>query len=64
MAQISGAKHVVEIGTFTGYSALVMAKALPQDGKILTIEHNPQYGPSSMVSTMGCTSPHSHLENE
>lgn len=38
--QLSSAKHVVEIGTFTGYSALAMAEVLPHDGKILTIEHN------------------------
>jgi caffeoyl-CoA O-methyltransferase len=41
--QLSGAQHIVEIGTFTGYSALAMAEALPHDGEILTIEHNPQY---------------------
>ena len=38
--QLSGAQHIVEIGTFTGYSALAMAEALPHDGEILTIEHN------------------------
>ena len=42
-AQLSGARHIVEIGTFTGYSALAMAEALPNDGEILTIEHNPHY---------------------
>ncbi len=42
-AQLSGARHIVEIGTFTGYSALAMAEALPHDGEILTIEHNPHY---------------------
>lgn len=41
--QLSSAQHIVEIGTFTGYSALAMAEALPQDGEILTIEHNPHY---------------------
>ena len=43
VAQLSGARHIVEIGTFTGYSALAMAEVLPHDGQILTIEHNPQY---------------------
>ena len=38
--QLAGAHNIVEIGTFTGYSALAMAEALPHDGEILTIEHN------------------------
>ena len=41
--QLAGAKHIVDIGTFTGYSALAMAEALPHDGEILTIEHNPHW---------------------
>jgi len=41
--QLSSARHIVEIGAFTGYSALAMAEALPQDGEILTIEHNPHH---------------------
>lgn len=43
VAQLSGAHQVVEIGTFTGYSALAMAEVLPHDGKVLTIERNPEY---------------------
>jgi caffeoyl-CoA O-methyltransferase len=38
LLKISGAKHVLEIGTFTGYSALSMAAALPADGKVVTCE--------------------------
>lgn len=33
-------RHILEIGTFTGYSALCMASALPDDGKLLTYEIN------------------------
>ena len=33
---ISGARRVLEIGTFTGYSAMAMAEALPDDGRIAT----------------------------
>ncbi len=32
------AKRVLEIGTFTGYSALSMATHLPQDGKLVTLD--------------------------
>jgi caffeoyl-CoA O-methyltransferase len=40
LVQLSGARNIVEIGTFTGYSALAMAEALPPEGTILTIDHN------------------------
>ena len=43
VVQLSGAKFIVDIGTFTGYSALAMSEVLPHDGKILTIEKNPDY---------------------
>jgi len=43
VTQLSGAKQIVDIGTFTGYSALAMAEVLPDDGNILTIEHNPDH---------------------
>ena len=33
-----GARHVLEVGTFTGYGALAMAGALPPDGRVTTIE--------------------------
>eukprot|EP00455_Lapot_gusevi_P026956 TRINITY_DN2846_c0_g2_i6.p1 TRINITY_DN2846_c0_g2~~TRINITY_DN2846_c0_g2_i6.p1 ORF type:complete len:239 (+),score=44.40 TRINITY_DN2846_c0_g2_i6:291-1007(+) len=35
-----GARRVLEIGTFTGYSALGMAEALPEDGVLVTCETN------------------------
>jgi len=34
----SGAKRVLEIGTFVGYSALMMASALPEDGELVTCD--------------------------
>ena len=33
-----GAKHALEVGTFTGYSALAVAEALPQDGKLVACD--------------------------
>merc|ERR1711997_344073 len=38
--QVSGAKKVLDIGTFTGMSALAMAEGLPCDGKVVTLESN------------------------
>ena len=35
-------KKVLEIGTFCGYSAICMAKALPEDGHLTTIEADPE----------------------
>ena len=39
----SGARRVLEIGTFTGYSALSMAAALPEDGRIDTLDIEPKH---------------------
>ena len=33
-------KRILELGTFTGYSALCLAEGLAEDGKLVTIEHN------------------------
>ena len=38
MAQLVGATRVLEIGMFTGYSALCFAEALPADGRVVTCE--------------------------
>ncbi len=37
-----GAKRVLEIGMFTGFSALMMASALPDDGRLITCDINPK----------------------
>jgi caffeoyl-CoA O-methyltransferase len=41
MVQIVGAKRVLEIGMFTGYSALSMAEGLPEDGELITCDLDP-----------------------
>ena len=38
-----GAKNVLELGTFTGYSALAMALALPENGKVITCDLSPEW---------------------
>ena len=39
----TGAMRVLEFGTFTGYSALSMAAALPTGGKVVTLEVSPEH---------------------
>ena len=38
LLKLAGARRVVEIGTLAGYSAIAMARALPRDGRVRTIE--------------------------
>ena len=40
MCEVTRAKKVIEIGTFTGYSALCFAEGLPADGEVHTFEIN------------------------
>lgn len=39
--KIAKVKTILELGTFTGYSALIMAEQLPADGKVITVDINP-----------------------
>lgn len=41
LAQLLGARRILEIGTFSGYSSLSMAEALPDDGILITCEIDP-----------------------
>ncbi len=43
LVQVSAAKRVLEIGTFTGYSALSMAAGLPDDAELITCELDPEH---------------------
>jgi len=38
LAQFGKVSNALDVGTFTGYSALGMAEALPKDGKVVTVE--------------------------
>ena len=38
LAEISGARRILEIGTLGGYSAIHLARALPEDGGLLSLE--------------------------
>ncbi|MES0033455.1 O-methyltransferase [Mesorhizobium sp. M0040] len=43
LARMQGAKKVLEIGTLGGYSTIWMARALPMDGKVVTLELDPHH---------------------
>lgn len=38
LVRLTGARHTLEVGTFTGYSALVVAEVLPPDGTVLACD--------------------------
>jgi predicted O-methyltransferase YrrM len=40
LVQTSGASRILELGTFTGYSAICLASAMPEDGHLDTLEIN------------------------
>jgi predicted O-methyltransferase YrrM len=43
LARIHGARRVLEIGTLGGYSTIWLARALPPDGQLITLELNSSY---------------------
>ncbi|HEY8554251.1 MAG TPA: class I SAM-dependent methyltransferase, partial [Burkholderiales bacterium] len=56
LVRLSGARRVLEIGTFTGYSALAMAEALPPDGRLITCEIDPKH--ADIAERFFARSPH------
>lgn len=43
LAKACGAKRILEIGTLAGYSTIWLARALPADGKIISLEYDPKH---------------------
>ncbi len=43
LARIQGAKRILEIGTLGGYSTIWLARALPTDGRLITLEFSPKH---------------------
>jgi predicted O-methyltransferase YrrM len=43
LASIQGAKNILEIGTLGGYSTIWLARALPADGRLVTLELDPKH---------------------
>ena len=43
LVRITQARRILEIGTLGGYSTIWMARALPEDGRLITLEANPRH---------------------
>ena len=43
LARLMGAKRILELGTLAGYSTIWLARALPADGHLITIEYDPKH---------------------
>src|SRR5580700_1833159 len=43
LARLQGARRILEIGTLGGYSTIWLARALPADGRLITLEAEPRY---------------------
>jgi caffeoyl-CoA O-methyltransferase len=50
LVAVTGARFVVEIGTFTGMSALWMARALPSDGRLVCFDLTDEYLPTARAA--------------
>src|SRR5215471_6881219 len=58
LVRLTNARQVLEIGMFTGYSALMMAEGLPEDGHIITCDINPKA--EAVARRYFSESPHGH----
>jgi len=43
MARMMGARRILEIGTLGGYSTIWLARALPPDGSLISLEYDPKH---------------------
>src|SRR5438552_3672547 len=43
LARVQGARKILEIGTLGGYSTIWLARALPKDGRLITLESEPKH---------------------
>jgi caffeoyl-CoA O-methyltransferase len=58
LVRLMGARIVLEIGMFTGYSTLMMAEGLPEDGRLITCEIDPKA--EAIARKYFAESPHGH----
>ena len=43
LVRATGARRILELGTLGGYSAIHLARALPKDGRLITLEFDPHH---------------------
>jgi len=58
LVRLTAARRILEIGMFTGYSALMMAEGLPEDGQLITCEVDPKA--EAIARRYFSESPHGH----
>ena len=59
LVKATGAKNCLEVGMFTGFSTLSMAEALPEDGRVVSIELEPFFEEYNRRNAFD-KSPHGH----
>ncbi len=50
LARIQGARRILEIGTLGGYSTIWLARALPADGRLVTLEADPMHADIALAN--------------
>lgn len=50
LAQLQGARIILEIGTLGGYSTIWLARALPPDGRLITLEADPKHAQVALAN--------------
>lgn len=53
LARIGNARRILEIGTLGGYSTICLARALPPDGRLITLEYEPRHAEVARANIAG-----------
>jgi predicted O-methyltransferase YrrM len=52
LARATGARRILEVGTLGGYSTIWLARALPPDGRLVTLEANPHHADTARANLL------------
>ena len=50
LARVRGARSILEVGTLGGYSTIWLARALPPDGRLITLEADPKHAEVALAN--------------